>query len=75
MEVIIIGIVTFLNLIILKIKFERERYADLTLDIAGLATLNYMFGGTLTGMTIAMISSFLLSLYLFFSPPNLSLLD
>lgn len=68
---LIIGVVTFLNLIILKIKLERERYADLAVDVAGLVVLNYFFGGSLGGMTIAMVSSLLLSLYLLAFPPKM----
>lgn len=68
---LIIGVVTFLNLIILKIKLERERYFDLAVDVAGIVVLNYLFGGTLGGMTIAMVSSLLLSLYLLAFPPKM----
>lgn len=68
--IILIGIVTFFNLIILKIKFEKERYADLAMDVGSIVILNVLFGGTLTGMTIAMISSFLISLYLLVWPPK-----
>lgn len=67
---IVIGIVTFLNLIILKIKFEAGRTADLILDISALVVLNYLFGGTLGGMTIAMVASLLMSCYLWFWPPK-----
>lgn len=68
---LIIGVVTFLNLIILKIKLERERYSDLAVDVAGLVVLNYFFSGSLGGMTIAMVSSLLLSLYLLAFPPKM----
>ena len=71
MLVAIIGVITFFNLIILKIKWERERYADLTVDISAIVVLNYFFGGTLNGMTIAMIASFLISLYLLVFPPKI----
>lgn len=71
MLVIIIGVITFFNLVVLKIKFEQERYADLTLDVTAIVVLNMLFGGTLTGMTIAMIASFLISVYLYFFPPKL----
>lgn len=70
MEFLIIGIATFFNFMILKWKFEKERYADLTFDIATLVAISWLFGGTLGGMTIAMISSALISLYLIAFPPN-----
>ena len=44
MEMLVIGIATFFNLIILKWKFEHERYADLTLDVATLVALSFLFG-------------------------------
>jgi hypothetical protein len=70
MEVIVIGIVTALNLMVLKMKFEKERYGDLTLDVIALIVLNIFFGGTLAGMTIAMIASAIISTYLYFAPPK-----
>ena len=71
--IILIGVVTFFNLIILKIKFEKERWADLAMDIGSIIILNVLFGGTLTGMTIAMIASFLISLYLLIWPPKFNI--
>lgn len=71
MEVIIVGVVTFFNLVVLKIKFEQGRTADLLVDVSALVTLNYLFGGTLTGMTIAMVASFCITIYLYFWPPKL----
>ena len=58
-----------MNLIVLKWKFERERYGDLFLDITALILLNMMFGGTVSGMMIAMMASAMISTYLFFNPP------
>lgn len=73
MEVLIIGIVTALNLMVLKMKLEKERYGDLGLDITAIVVLNMFFGGTLTGMMIAMIASAIISIYLYFSPPKFNL--
>lgn len=68
--VITMGIVAFFNLLILKIKFEHDRIADLCLDVATLITLSYVFGGTITGMLVAMIASACMSIYLWFFPPK-----
>ncbi len=68
--ILAIVIITFFNLAVLKYKFEKERYADLALDIAAIVVLNILFGGTLTGMVIAMGVSFLISFYLFIFPPK-----
>jgi hypothetical protein len=68
--VLAMGIVTFFNLVILKIKFEQGRTADLALDIASLVVLSYLFGNTITGMLVAMIASMIMSIYLWFFPPK-----
>ena len=70
MEYLIIAVATFFNFIILKWKFERERYADLGFDLICLVAISWLFGGTLGGMTIAMIASALISLYLIAFPPK-----
>ena len=71
MELIIIGLVTAANFLILKVKAEQNRWADLTFDIFVLSVLSFLFAGTLGGLTIAMVSSFTVSVYLYFYPPNL----
>jgi len=67
---IIIGIVTAINLIILKWKFEQGRYGDMALDFLAIATLSAFFGQTLGGLTIAMVSSLIISIYLLVFPPQ-----
>ena len=71
MELIIIGLVTAANFLILKVKAEQNRWADLIFDIVVLSILSFLFSGTLDGLTIAMVSSFTVSIYLYFYPPNL----
>lgn len=71
MDLIIIGFVTAGNFLILKIKAEQNRWADLAFDIVVLSILSYLFAGTLGGLTVAMVSSFVVSVYLYFFPPDL----
>ena len=71
MELIIIGLVTAANFLILKIKAEEHRWADLAFDVVTLSILSYLFSGTLGGLTIAMVSSFTVSVYLYFFPPDI----
>jgi hypothetical protein len=71
MELIFIGLVTAANFLILKVKAEQNRWADLLFDVFVLFFLSYLFSGTLGGLTIAMISSFTVSGYLYFYPPNI----
>ena len=63
-SLLVFGIATFFNFIILKWKFDRARYYDLFLDITTLAILSIIFGGTMGGMAIAMVASFFISIYL-----------
>ncbi len=71
MELITIGLITAANFLILKVKAEQNRWADLIFDITVLSILSLLFSGTLGGLTIAMVSSFTVSIYLYFYPPNL----
>ena len=50
MELIIIGLVTAANFLILKVKAEQNRWADLAFDIFVLVTLSFLFSGTLGGL-------------------------
>lgn len=70
MEYMIIAVATFFNFIILKWKFEHERYADLVFDVATLVVISWLFAGTLGGMIVGMIASALISLYLLVFPPK-----
>lgn len=70
MEYLLIAVATFFNFIILKWKFEHERYADLAFDVATLCAISWLFSGTLGGMIVGMIASALISLYLIAFPPK-----
>ena len=69
--IFIIGVVTFFNFLVLKLKFENKRYMDVGLDLLCLIILSNIFGGTISGMTVAMIASCLLSIYLYIFPPKI----
>lgn len=70
MEIIWLGIATAFDFMILKWKFEHERYADFTLDVTCLAIITWLFHGTITGMTIGMVAMFIISFYLLLFPPK-----
>ena len=72
MELALLGIATAFNFIVLKMKIESKRYGDATLDIIAILILSFIFGGTLGGMMIAMVASAVISLYLYFYPPRIS---
>lgn len=69
MEFIIIGIVSALNLIIIVHKFKKGRVEDGTFDSILFATMAMLFEGSYGGMVVAMISSLIISIYLWASPP------
>ena len=70
MEFLIIALATAFNLIVIKWKLEKKRYEDAILDGMTLLALASVFGGTMGGMIIATITSFVISLYLLISPPK-----
>ncbi len=70
MEIFIIGLATFFNLVAIKWKLENERYGDAILDISTMGIAAFLFAGTMAGMSAAMIASALMSLYLLKYPPK-----
>lgn len=69
-EFLVIGFATAFNFIIIMWKFKKERYQDAVTDIAVFLAIAYLFAGTIAGMSVGMIASFTVSLYLLISPPN-----
>lgn len=72
MEFVIIGVVTALNFIVIKLKVEKKRYQDATFDFVMLVVLASIFSGSYAGMVVAMVSSLVISFYLLLSPPNIA---
>jgi hypothetical protein len=69
--ILIAGIAVAVNFIFIKFKFEHERYADGFVDLGTLMVLAFLFSGTMTGEAIAMVASAIISVYLWFNPPNI----
>jgi len=69
--IIIASLATVFNFIIVKIKLENHRWADAIVDISVALVLGSMFMGTMIGMSIAMMSSALMSIYLWYYPPKI----
>ena len=71
MELILwMSIAGFINIVLLKYKAERAKWASFSLDILVMGTMSFLFFGTLTGMSIALTMSAMFSLYLIFWPPK-----
>ena len=71
MELLVIGIVTALNFLFIKKKFELKRYEDAIFDIALFVVILFLFAVSFGGMVVGMIASLLISVAFFFSPPKL----
>lgn len=65
-EILVVGIAIGFNFIILKYKYDKERYGDLFMDVTVMLVLSYLFGGTILGLAAAMVGGMLVSLYLLF---------
>jgi len=72
MPIIIAGVAVAVNLIIIKVKVEKKRYADAGLDGGVLVILGLLFAGTITGLMVATVASSVVSLYLYMSPPKIN---
>jgi len=70
-EYLFIGVIMAFNFIILKVKAERGRYLDLSVDVAVLILLFYFAGSTVGGLFAAAITGAIVSLFLLFNPPRL----
>ena len=70
MEALLIALATAFNVLIIKWKIEKTRYEDAALDFAVLVALASLFSGSMGGMVIATITSFIVSIYLLASPPK-----
>ena len=72
MEFILVGVAVFFNIAFIKWKFDRKRYADVTLDLILLVLVAILFSGSYAALVVGSVASALVSLYLYVSPPKLS---
>ncbi len=70
--IIIAGISTAFNFIIIFWKFSHGRTLDAIFDFSTFVAISWMFAGTMGGMAIGMVASAFISLYLLVSPPSFS---
>jgi len=71
---IIMGVSTAFNILIIFKKIELERYQDAFFDGGLLILLTLVFGGSLGGMMVATVASFVISFYFLFNEPKFDLL-
>lgn len=70
MFILIAGIATGFNFIILLWKFTHNRVFDGVIDLGTFIVIGFLFSGTMAGMAIGMVASAFISLYLLISPPK-----
>ena len=70
MEAAVIGIATAFNFIVILFKFKRHRYEDACFDLVIFTVISYMFAGTISGMSVGMVASAIVSISLWFDPPK-----
>ena len=70
MEAAVIGIATAFNFIVILFKFKRHRYEDACFDLVIFIVISYMFAGTISGMSVGMVASAIVSIWLWFDPPK-----
>ncbi len=70
--VLIAGVFTALNIIVIMIKIKRNRVLDAIIDGGLLVTLTMVFGGSITGLLTAVVASSVISMYLLAVPPKMS---
>ena len=69
--VLIAGLFTALNLIVIMIKIKKDRWLDAFIDGGLLVTLTMVFGGSITGLLTAVVASSIISMYLLAMPPKI----
>jgi len=70
MELLIIGIVTGFNVLVIIYKYNAGRESESVLDLILFGVVVYMTAGSLGGMQVGMIASAIVSMYLYFNPPK-----
>ncbi len=69
---IIVSISVLLNIAFIKFKFEKKRYMDGIVDSTLLVLVMVLFSGSFSALTVGTMSSMMISVYLWFSPPKIS---
>lgn len=70
-SVLVMGIATAFNVLVVLKKVELKRYQDAIFDISILVMLGLALQGSLGGMMVATTASAIVSIYFMFNPPKL----
>ena len=72
MDLLLMGLATGFNFIIIVWKFKCQRWLDAIIDTTIMALICILFSGTISGLSIGMVGSAICSLYLLAFPPKFS---
>lgn len=72
--IIIMGVMTFFDLMIIKWKFENSRFADAIFDVSSFMIILTFFHGSIILILVGMVAQFLVSIYLLIKPPKFDFL-
>lgn len=70
MEFLIIGIVSALNVLFIKKKFDKKRYEDGILDLILLVAITIIFSGSYGALVVGMVTSLIISIAFYADPPQ-----
>ena len=70
MELILMAIAVWFNIVFIKWKFEKERFVDAIFDLSLMIGVMFLFSGTYSALVVGTIASALISIHLFFFPPK-----
>ncbi len=70
MEFAIIGVVTAINILFIKKKFDLKRYEDAVFDFLLLVIITVVFSGSYGALVVGMVASLIISISFYASPPN-----
>ena len=65
---LLVGTATAFNAGVILHKLRNDRVLDALVDVSVTATMSMLYAGTMAGTAIAMVASFLFSIYLWFFP-------
>ena len=71
---IVLAFILAIDLLFVSHKFKKQGFFPALIDIVLLLVINSFLGGSLGGEIIGTVAAFIISVYLWFNPPRLTLM-
>ena len=68
MLLLVMGLCTAFNFIVIFKKWQMKRYCDFLFDMATMVIICILFSGTFSALAVGMVASMAVSIYLYFKP-------